>query len=91
MSFHTIEASIEHVCNLIGAAPTAEQMRKAVETRMQLTRRALTPKPDALATLTQLRDEGFKIGLLSNCSIEIPIVWPETISPNCLMRRCSLA
>ena len=25
-----------------------------------------------------MRDEGFKIGLLSNCSIEIPIVWPET-------------
>jgi putative hydrolase of the HAD superfamily len=29
-------------------------------------------------TLTELKNEGHKIGLLSNCSIEIPILWPET-------------
>ncbi|HEX2226948.1 MAG TPA: HAD-IA family hydrolase [Candidatus Binatia bacterium] len=76
--FQTVEASIEHACKIIGACPTAEQMAKAVEVRLQLTRRALTPKSDAIATLAKLRNTGFKIGLLSNCSIEIPIVWPET-------------
>ena len=76
--FQTIEASIEHVCNIIGASVTAEQMTKAVAIRLQLTRRALTPRADAVTTLAQLRNDGFKIGLLSNCSIEIPMVWPET-------------
>ena len=76
--FQTVEASIEHVCAIIGASVTAEQMARAVETRLQLTRRALTPQADAVATFAQLRNDGFKIGLLSNCSIEIPIVWPET-------------
>jgi len=76
--FQTVEASIEHVCGALGVAVNAEQMAKAVEFRLEYTRRALTPKPDAVATLQQLRNEGFKIGLLSNCSIEIPIVWPET-------------
>ncbi len=76
--FQTVEASINYVCNIIGVSVTDEQMTKSVETRLQLTRRALTPKPDAVETLAQLRDDGFKIGLLSNCSIEIPIVWPET-------------
>jgi putative hydrolase of the HAD superfamily len=76
--FQTVEASIEHVCNLVGAPVTAEQMMKAVEARLQLTRRALTPKPDAIETLEKLRHDGFKIGLLSNCSIEIPILWSET-------------
>jgi putative hydrolase of the HAD superfamily len=76
--FQTVEASIEHVCDIIGASVTDEQMTRAVETRLQLTRRALTPRPDAVATLAKLRDDGIKIGLLSNCSIEIPIVWPET-------------
>lgn len=76
--FQTIEASIEHVCNIMGQSATEEQIMRAVETRLQLTRRALTPRPDALATLQKLKAEGFKIGLLSNCSIEIPIVWPET-------------
>ena len=76
--FQTVEASIKHVCAIIGASVTAEQMARAVETRLQLTRRALTPRADAVATLAQLRNDGFKIGLLSNCSIEIPIIWPET-------------
>ena len=76
--FQTIEASIEHVCNIIGLSATEEQIARAIEIRLQLTRRALTPRPDALATLQKLKADGFKIGLLSNCSIEIPIVWPET-------------
>ena len=76
--FQTVEASIEHVCSLIGATVTSKQVSKAVEVRLRITRQALRPRPDALTTLQRLRQEGFKIGLLSNCSIEIPIVWPET-------------
>ena len=41
-------------------------------------RRTLNPRPDALETLARLKNDGYKIGLLSNCSIEIPILWPET-------------
>ncbi len=76
--FQTVEASIEHVCGALGAAVNAKQMAKAVEFRLEYTRRALTPKSDAIATLAQLKQTGFKVGLLSNCSIEIPILWPET-------------
>jgi putative hydrolase of the HAD superfamily len=75
--FQTVEASIDHVCNIIGASVTKEQMNKAVETRLQLTRRALTPRHDTISTLVQLKRASYKIGLLSNCSIEIPLVWSE--------------
>jgi putative hydrolase of the HAD superfamily len=76
--FQTVEASIEHVCDALGIVVSTEQMTKAVEFRLEYTRRALTPKPDSVATLAQLKSQGCKIGLLSNCSIEIPILWPET-------------
>lgn len=76
--FQTVEASIEYVCNIIGATVTAEQMMKAVEIRLHLTRHALIPVTDAVSTIAQLRSAGYKIGLLSNCSVEIPMVWPET-------------
>jgi putative hydrolase of the HAD superfamily len=76
--FQTVEASIEHVCGALGVAVNAEQMARAVEFRLEYTRRALVPKPDAVATLARLKHTGFKVGLLSNCSIEIPILWPET-------------
>jgi putative hydrolase of the HAD superfamily len=77
-AFQTVEASIEHVCDTIGVRVGPEQMAKAVEIRLQQTRRALEPRPNAVTTLGRLKDEGYKIGLLSNCSIEIPILWPET-------------
>lgn len=77
-AFQTVEASIEHVCGVMGVQVGAEQMTKAVAIRLQYTRRALEPRPDAVATLARLRDQDYKVGLLSNCSIEIPILWPET-------------
>lgn len=76
--FQTVEASIDHVCNALGVPVNTEQMAKAVAFRLEYTRRALVPKPDAVATLAELKHIAVKVGLLSNCSIEIPILWPET-------------
>lgn len=77
-AFQTVEASIDYVCGLMGTQFTAEQMAEAVEIRLQNIRRALNPRPDVLETLGQLKNNSYKIGLLSNCSIEIPILWPKT-------------
>ncbi|MSP37631.1 MAG: HAD family hydrolase [Deltaproteobacteria bacterium] len=76
--FQTVEASIDHVCAALGVMVNADQMVQAVEFRLAYTRRALVPKLDAVSTLTQLKQTGFQVSLLSNCSIEIPILWPET-------------
>jgi putative hydrolase of the HAD superfamily len=77
-AFQTVEASIEYVCDHLGAPSTAEQLTRAVVIRLELIKRTLTPRPGALETLARLKNDGYKIGLLSNCSIEIPILWPET-------------
>lgn len=81
-AFQTVEASIEHVCGVMGVQVEAEQMTKAVAIRLQHTRRALEPRPDAVATLARLKDQDYKIGLISNCSVEIPILWQETAFAN---------
>jgi putative hydrolase of the HAD superfamily len=77
-AFDTVEANIKYVCDTMNVHPGAEQIAKAVEIRMKYIRQALQPKPDAVTTLRQLKKQGYMIGLLSNCSIEIPILWPET-------------
>jgi putative hydrolase of the HAD superfamily len=81
-AFQTVEASIEHVCRAMEMQVGAEQIKSAVEIRLQYTRQALKPRPDAEATLAQLKHQGHKLGLLSNCSIEIPILWRETAFAN---------
>ena len=38
----------------------------------------LIPRPDSVATLTTLRKMGYQTGLISNTSVEVPLLWPET-------------
>jgi putative hydrolase of the HAD superfamily len=77
-AFETVEANIKYVCDTIKISPTAEQLEKAVEIRMKYIRQALQPRPDAISTVSELKNKGYRIGLLSNSSIEIPILWQET-------------
>jgi putative hydrolase of the HAD superfamily len=76
--FETVEANIEYVLGAMNKRARSEQIRKAVEIRMKYIKRALQPRPGAINTLTELKNHAYKIGLLSNCSIEIPILWQET-------------
>jgi len=81
-AFDTVEANIKYVCDIMNVHPRAEQITKAVEIRMKYVRQALQPRPAAIDTLTQLKTHTHKTGLLSNCSIEIPILWQETAFAN---------
>jgi putative hydrolase of the HAD superfamily len=77
-AFETVEANIKYICDAMNVHPGAEQIAKAVEIRMKYIRLALQPRPDAIDTLRQLKSCRYKLGLVSNCSIEIPILWHET-------------
>jgi len=76
--FATTREAIEHVCRTLGAKAGEAQIAAAVEIRFGLTRRSLVPRPGAVETLHHLRAVGHKIGLISDCSAEIPLLWPET-------------
>ena len=77
-AFATVEANIEYVLNAIGAHAQAEQITKAVEIRMNYIREALEPRSGAIETLTRLKSHPYKVGLISNASIEIPLMWSTT-------------
>jgi putative hydrolase of the HAD superfamily len=46
--------------------------------RYEIIHEALVPRPGALETLDELRARGFRLGLISVCSDEVPQAWPET-------------
>jgi len=74
----TTEAAIQHVCDLLGTIPDEGSLRNACRLRTEYTRRILVPRSDALSTLTSLRSAGFSIGLITDCTCEIPPLWEET-------------
>lgn len=71
-------SDVEYICRELGVIPQARDIELAVEVRLNYIRQVMTPQPHAVETLSVLKAEGYKTGLLSNCSHEIPVVWPES-------------
>jgi putative hydrolase of the HAD superfamily len=46
--------------------------------RLGFHRRALVPRPGAVETLQRLRELGYRLGLITVCSEDIELLWPET-------------
>ena len=70
--------TIRLVCAQSDLSPPPAAVRRAEEIRLDFTRRAVTPRPDAVDTLTRLRRAGLKLALLSNCAGDVPHFWAQT-------------
>lgn len=77
--FPTTQASVAHICRLLGIDVDDEQVAAAAQLRFDYIQRSLAPRSDAVETLSELRAMGYKVGLISDCSPEIPHVWEETV------------
>ena len=76
--FKTTEESIRYICNILKVSVSDENIRKCEQIRLENTRKALTPKNGAIDILKSLRGLGYKIGLITNCSAEVPLFWKNT-------------
>ena len=71
-----LEQTMRWLAVRCGASPEADQIAAACAIRMQtesVYARAL--RPEAEPTLRELRERGVKIGLLSDCTHELPEIW----------------
>jgi putative hydrolase of the HAD superfamily len=59
-----------------GHKPTAANVADAQHRWLAIAEGWLTPRADTRSTLTAIRATGAKVGLLSNCSAEVPPLWP---------------
>jgi putative hydrolase of the HAD superfamily len=77
--FKVVKSSLEFMVDKIGLARDEIRIEKAAQIRLDYVRGLLSPLPYALQVLGQLRERKIKIGLVSNCSVDVPEVWPETL------------
>jgi putative hydrolase of the HAD superfamily len=74
----TPRANMEYLCQKLGLQATENQIEQAIRVRLDLTVRTMKPRPSSVEVLTQLKSEGYKTGLISDCSGETPMVWGNT-------------
>lgn len=76
--FKTTEESIRYICNKLKASVSEENIKKCKQIRLENTRKALTPKNGAIDILKNLKGLGYKVGLITNCSADVPLLWKNT-------------
>ena len=77
-AFPSTRANLEAVCQALDVAPENHQFEAAVQLRYDFEKRQVTPRPTAISTLQILRSLGLKTCLVSDCSPELPQIWPQT-------------
>jgi putative hydrolase of the HAD superfamily len=71
-----IEPSVRSVCRALGVDEA--QAEGLIRIRVEYTREVLFPREGALGVLVELRRRGYRLGLISVCSEEVPTLWRET-------------
>ncbi|MGO8960187.1 MAG: HAD family hydrolase [Streptosporangiaceae bacterium] len=72
-----VRRTVQVLADRLGVALSDEQLDLAVQIRREVQESMFTFRPEAVPVLRQLRGAGFKIGLVSDCTTELPDAWPK--------------
>lgn len=87
-SGETTLSQIERTCESLGVPTSLEGRRKAAAVHLEAHRVWMRPWPGSLETLHWLRERKLRLGLISDCSISVPELWPA--SPFGMLFDCAL-
>lgn len=71
-----LEPSVRAVCEKLRVS--SDRVGGLLTVRLEATREALVPREGALEVLSAVRRRGYRLGLISVCSEEVPRLWAET-------------
>lgn len=76
--FQSSEAAIEYICRKLRVHPEDTETKLAARIMFDFMARSMTPRPGAIEVLSHLKSDGYKTGLITNCSSEAPAIWKTT-------------
>ncbi len=76
--FRSLGENVRQICHRVDVQRDDSKVEAAAGLRLDLYRRSLVPRPGSLETLATLRSAGFRVGLVSNASVQTPELWRET-------------
>jgi putative hydrolase of the HAD superfamily len=74
-TFQSLEANIEYICKKLEVNAEEAELNLAAQINREYTVRSMKPRPFATELLSYLKSRGYKTGLVTNCSAEIPLIW----------------
>lgn len=78
--FKYYQACIRHICQRLGTQVQDDKVELAASIRFEINRReVMASREGAVETLSSLKSNGYKTGLISNCSVETTMIWKEIL------------
>jgi putative hydrolase of the HAD superfamily len=74
----THEESIRYICRELGTKVSEQQIDQAAVIRLGYSIKTLKPRADTIPTIKKIKEMGYKVGMISDCSPETPKAWPMT-------------
>lgn len=77
--FKDYQTCIGHICQQLGVPVRDDKIELSANIRFEINKQeVLTPREEAVEVLSCLKTNGYKIGLLSDCSTETTLVWESS-------------
>jgi putative hydrolase of the HAD superfamily len=76
--FQSPDDNVAYICRTLGVSVDATKVKRATRIRFDYSVQSMVPRSDAVETLSHLKYEGYKTGLISDCSAEVPAIWKDT-------------
>ncbi|HEY1571618.1 MAG TPA: HAD family hydrolase [Pseudonocardiaceae bacterium] len=74
-----LTATLTLMARRLGGDPTAADIAEAAAIRTTAYRRSAQPRPETVGVLDTLRERGFRLAVVSDCSDELPEMWPDLV------------
>jgi putative hydrolase of the HAD superfamily len=72
------QAKIRYICDRLGLSVERGKTVKAFEILLNYEATSMLPRPEAIDVLSTLKLKGYKIGLISDCPSNTPVLWENT-------------
>ena len=76
--YESMAAVIQSVCISLGDDPSAGQITQAVDRCYRHKLELIVPRPRVLETLDELSGRGYELGLITDCTPDVPEIWSRT-------------
>jgi putative hydrolase of the HAD superfamily len=76
-AFGGVTQTMQEVADRLGVQVSSDQLARAARIRRERQETMFGLRPEALGVIGALRSRGLAIGLLSDCTIELPEAWPR--------------
>jgi len=76
-AFGGVRETMQVIGDKLGVDVTDEQLDEVSRTRRELQESMFALRPEALDVISLLRDRGHRIGMVSDCTSELPDAWPQ--------------